>query len=116
MRNDPHTIKYLPKKNNIVRSPLGYCDHNNSPEYCSKTDTPWFSAELSDLDSIASFGRRIHFQLGDRVTVKNEDTGNIIIFKCTSIDRDGSGEDIHGYNFEAIHGNKFPVNMLLIND
>jgi hypothetical protein len=42
--------------------------------------------------------------------------GKTIKFKQTSVDRDGSGEDIYGWNYDSVEGSKFPCKLLIIND
>jgi DUF438 domain-containing protein len=42
--------------------------------------------------------------------------GKTIKFKQTSVDKDGSGEDIYGWNYDSVEGSKFPCKLLIIND
>lgn len=42
--------------------------------------------------------------------------GKTIKFKQSKIDKDGSGEDIYGWNYESTEGSKFPCKLLIIND
>lgn len=46
------------------------------------------------------------------VRLKSDVTGKEIEFHQTSVDKDGSGEDIYGWNFVAQNGYK----LLIIND
>ena len=48
------------------------------------------------------------------VTLKFQ--GKTIKFKQTSVDKDGSGEDIYGWNYDSTEGAKFPCKLLIIND
>ncbi len=64
--------------------------------------TKTFSGELSDLC--------INPEKEIKVTVL--ESGNNKIFTQVSVDKDGSGEDIYGYNYKSLDGFK----LLLIND
>ena len=42
--------------------------------------------------------------------------GKTIKFKQTKVDKDGTGEDIYGWNYESVEGAQFPCKLLIIND
>lgn len=48
------------------------------------------------------------------VTLKFQ--GKIIKFKQISVDKDSTGEDIYGWNYDSAEGAKFPCKLLIIND
>lgn len=64
-----------------------------------------FSVEASD----AGIG-----QPDKEVTLKFQ--GKTIKFKQNRVDRDGSGEDIYGWNYVSVEGAKFPCTLLIVND
>lgn len=54
-------------------------------------------------------------QPGDIVKVRNMQTKNVMTFKLTKIDKDGSGEDTYGWNYECTTP-KGKFTLLIIND
>jgi hypothetical protein len=68
-------------------------------------ETKTFSVEASDV-RIGSPEKE--------VTLKFQ--GKTIKFKQTKVDKDGSGEDIYGWNYDSVEGAKFPCKLLIIND
>ena len=62
---------------------------------------------VSEISLLAGSIDTIHY-----FTLYNPKTGNSKIFNLKSIDKDGSGEDIYGWNYETDCGLK----ALIIND
>ena len=52
---------------------------------------------------------------GEMIIVVNMDTFESMFFKRTKIDKDGSGEDIYGYNYQCTN-EKGTFTLLVIND
>jgi len=106
------TINYTPRKT--------VNDHNGPLSWIGKaegeTDKKYFCGEISELVDISDIPRIHFFKKGDRVAVKNTATGKTIVFECYGVDFSNSGEDIAGWNFKAIEGHAYPVEMLIIND
>ncbi len=78
------------------------------------SDTQEFIAELSDLERQEEVERAARY--GHPVTIQNPKTGRSLQLRPTVVDRDGTGEDIYGWNYRGVLENGQWINLLIIND
>jgi len=68
-------------------------------------DSRTFSAEISELRNVSPGAKEIN--------VVNKDTNKTVKFTFVSTDKDGSGEDTYGWNYE---NKEMDLKLLVIND
>lgn len=73
----------------------------------------YFAAELSDI-SLNSIDLQCHRH--EPITLVNPKTGKTCVITWVKDDKDGSGEDTYGFNYEGIGEDGKKFGFLFIND